>query len=108
MNSDQLRDEILPYWITSSDKVLKTVAPVSFPCGLSESPGVVSFHMRFRTIDRIEDSMVAETVSQCSYNTAYKALGVIRNMNVRSGRIRSTYLMLWCSVDFKIRSDAKN
>jgi hypothetical protein len=32
-------------------------------------------------MDAIEDSMVAETVAQCSYNTAYNALCEVKGTN---------------------------
>jgi len=39
-------------------------------------------------MDFREDSMVAETVAQCSYNTAYKALCRIRSTNTKLENMR--------------------
>ena len=76
-------DEVSAYWITRSDIVLNTTIPVSFPWSFSGSPGVGSIQVRFEIMDFRDDSMVAETVAQCSYNTAYKALCRIRSTNAK-------------------------
>ena len=49
--------------------------------------------------------MIAETLAQCSYNTAYKALCRVRYEH--KVRRDGAYLMLWCSIDFNTRSDVK-
>ena len=56
-------------------------------------------------MDLMQESMIAETLSQCSYNTAYKALRRVRHEH--KVRRDEAYLMLWCSVDFNTRSDVK-
>jgi hypothetical protein len=38
----------------------------------------------------MEDSIIAETVAQCSYNTAYKPLCGVRGTNTEMGETKDT------------------
>ena len=39
-------------------------------------------------MDLMDDSIVVDTVAQCSYNTAYRALRGIRSTNTKLGKKR--------------------
>lgn len=95
-------------WRKTVARVLKTATPSIEFCSDAVRLAVVSFHVLFVIIAARQERRVENIYSWLFLIMAYKMLRIECSSSWRRGVYHGTYLILLCSVDFKIKSEEKN